>query len=330
MMKYVLGIDGGGTKTLAAIVDERGDVCGLGQSGPSNYDDIGVDQAREHVRQAVEHARREADLTSASFDAAFFGMAGVVSDKDHRIVTELAHSLDVAAPERVGVHHDCRIALAGGLSGRPGMVLIAGTGSACYGRTAEGQDWLAGGWGHLLADEGSGYWLGLQAMRMAVQAYDGRSAKTSLLERCIEALDLGDITEIMHHIYVHGMSRSEIASLAPIVIDAAREGDGGAVALVHDSAASLARCVEAVARRLGLNSGPSELTLVGGLFSAADIFVLPLKQAVLKRLNECRITAPELPPVLGACLLALQSLGVDPEDELRKSFRRSELRADLV
>jgi N-acetylglucosamine kinase-like BadF-type ATPase len=322
MSRYVLGVDGGGTKTHVVIVDEGGCLCGTGLGGPSNYDDVGVAAARAGIGQAVDAARQAAGLAPAPFTAAFLGMAGVVSPQDRDVIRGIAQDLELAPPERVGVDHDCRVALAGGLTGRPGIVLIAGTGSSCYGRNAAGEDWRAGGWGHLISDEGSSYWLGVQAMQLAVRAFDGRSGPTPVMDRVYHQLGLAHMNGIMHHLYVAGMSRAEIASLAPLVIDAARGGDPASLALIQRGTQDLADCVLAVARRLDLADGPCELVLVGGLFRAGDIFVQPLREAVWERLPHCRITFPELLPELGACLLALQMLDITIDDTTVQALQR--------
>ena len=320
-MRYVLGIDGGGTKTQAAIADDDGRVRGVGLGGPSNYDDIGAELTRAHIGQAVAAARARAGLEDVPFDAAFLGLAGVVSEHDHRAIRAIAGDLRLAPDERVGVHHDCRIALAGGLSGRPGIVLIAGTGSSCYGVNAAGRDWRAGGWGQLIGDEGSGYWLGVQALRCAVCAYDGRGAATPLESAVQRALGLDDMNAIMHRLYVAGMSRAEIAGLAPLVFAAAQAGDEVALGLVRQAAADLTACVVAVAGRLGFDGG-CEVALVGGLLQRSQLFERALDAALRARLPGCRCTFPELPPVLGAALLALQLLGV-PADHTRIGMLRA-------
>jgi N-acetylglucosamine kinase-like BadF-type ATPase len=314
MSEYVLGVDGGGTKTHVAVVDGGGRVCGTGVSGPSNYDDVGVEVAQANIEQAVQAARHSAGLDETRFAAVFLGMAGVVSPQDRAAIRGIAERLKLAPPERIGIDHDCRIALAGGLSGRPGIVQIAGTGSSCYGRNAAGEDWRSGGWGHLISDEGSGYWLGIQAMRLAAGAFDGRVQPTPLLEAVQQRLDLEHMNDIMHHLYVKEMSRAEIATLAPLVIEAAQAGDAVSLASIRQGTQELADCVLAVAKRLGLAGGPCELALVGGLFQAGDIYVQPFKEAVSERLPGCRVTHAELPPVLGACLLALEMLGVRLDD----------------
>ncbi len=325
MPKYVLGIDGGGTRTRAAIMDEAGRLQGLGLGGPGNYDDIGIDAVRENLSQAIAAARQDAvrqdaALTLQTFDAAFLGLAGVVSANDQRIVRQIANELGLGVGGAVGVDHDCRIALAGALSGRAGIVLIAGTGSACYGRTAGGKSWRAGGWGDLLADEGSGGWLGLQGLRLAVRSFDGRERPSRLAVDIKNALGLRDMNEIMHRIYHVGLSRKERAALAPLVLNAARENDEGAQQLIREAVEELALSVWAVARRLEMEEQP-EVAIVGGLYSSfsgsqaavEDIFAAPLRAAIRRKVAGCRIQAAELSPVIGACLLALQQIGIDSQ-----------------
>ncbi|MCC6169399.1 MAG: ATPase [Caldilineaceae bacterium] len=310
MMATVLGVDGGGTKTQVTILDEQGHVLGTGVGGPSNYDDVGRRAAQEGIGQAVGAARRMAGLPAQRFASVFLGMAGVVSPQDRQVIRDIAQALDLAAPEAIGVDHDCRIALAGGLTGRPGIVQIAGTGSSTFGRNAAGEAWRSGGWGHLLADEGSGYWLGVQAMVAAVRSYDGRLPHTPLEERVLAELGLADMDEIMHRLYVDHLSRSEIARLGPLVLDAAAAGDAHARALVQQGCDDMADCVFAVARRLGMDDGPSELALTGGIFRGGDVVLVPFKDAVHARLPHCRVTPAELPPVLGAGVLALEMLDI--------------------
>jgi N-acetylglucosamine kinase-like BadF-type ATPase len=324
MKWYVLGIDGGGTKTQALIADEEGNVRGWGTSGPSNYDDVGMERAQAGIEEAVWIARQQAALPEAPFDSVFLGMAGVVSDKDRAVIHAIARQLNLADDQNIDIDHDCRIALAGGLSGRPGIVLIAGTGSSCYGQSGAGESWLAGGWGHLISDEGSSYWLGIQAMRCAVASYDGR-LHSILKDLVQDQFQLTELRDLMHRIYVIGMSRSEVASLAPLVITAARQGDDVALHLLRQGACDLAQMVGAVADKLHFTGQPCELALVGGLFNAGDIVLSPLHVAIQNRLPDCRIIFPELPPASGAALLALKNLGISLSSTQAANLRPPEL-----
>ena len=328
-IEYVLGVDGGGTRTRVAALALDGHLLGYGRSGPSNYDDVGVDQAQANIGSAVAQACAPGSLEAAARRAAFLGMAGVVAEADHAAIHRIAERLHLAPPGRVGVDHDCRIALAGGLAGRPGIVQIVGTGTSCYGRNAAGEGWLTGGRGHLISDEGSGYWLGIGAMRAAVMAYDGRLAGTLLLPVVHEYLGISDMAEILHRLYVQGMSRAEIAGLAPLVIEAARQGDGPARNLLAHGAEELADCVSAAARHLHLDSAPCEVCLVGGLIQAGPIVTDGLQAAIRQRLPVALLREAELPPVLGAGLLALEQAGctITPSvlENLQGAFRQIDM-----
>ena len=323
MKRYVLGIDGGGTKTRALIADEEGNACGSGFGGPSNYDDVGTEKAKAGIAEAVQVARRQASSAEAPFASVFLGMAGVVSEKDRAAIHAIARELGLAADENIDIDHDCRIALAGGLSGRPGIVLIAGTGSSCYGQNAAGESWIAGGWGHLISDEGSSYWLGIQAMRCATASADGRMH--SLLKELVQDhFQLTEMRDLMRRLYVIGMSRAEIASLAPLVIEAAHQGDGAALDLLRQGACDLAEIVGAVADKLHFTDQACELALVGGLLSAGDVVLSPLHVAIQNRLPGCRILFAELPPASGAALLALKNLGISLSSTQTAALRPSE------
>lgn len=309
MNKNVLGIDGGGTRTRAAIMDDRGDILGICVGNTSNYDDIGIDAARENIRQVVDCARGKAGINTDHFDAVFLGIGGVSSAADRAIVRKMASDLQLAPEKYIEADHDIRIALAGGLSGRPGIVQIAGTGSSCYGRNAAGQSWRSGGWGPLLADEGSGYWFGIEAMKAATRASDGHLSSTTLLPIVLDYLNLKDIDAIMHRVYAENMSRSEIASLSPLLINAAKDGDAVSLEIVETGIQNMAQCVSIVAQKLNLQD-QCELSLTGGVFQAGDFIIERMRSAVQERIPRCTVEMAELPPVVGSCLLALDLLDV--------------------
>ena len=297
MSGYALGIDAGGTSTVAVIADGAGRVIGEGRAGAANPDDVGADGMAAALRAATEAARSAAGIR-ADLETAFLGVAGVISGDDRALVRSAAAGL----ARRIEVDHDCRIALAGGLSGRPGIVLIAGTGSASYGRTADGRDWRAGGWGALAGDEGGSYGIGVGALRAAVRSADGRGPRSTLEAAVLTHLDLTSLDELLGRLHVGGTTRTEIAALAPSVIAAARDGDEAAAGLLASAAEELASCVHAVAVHLELQH--VEVALVGGLFAAGAIVRDPLEQAVLYCLPGARLVDAELPPAVGAALLA--------------------------
>jgi glucosamine kinase len=322
--KIVLGIDGGGTSTRAVLAQIDGALLGKGRAGSSNYDDVGVQTAQENIRLAVEQTWQQAGLAPCPVDAAFLGMAGVVSASDQAVIQAIAARLNLAPPSFIGVDHDIRIALAGGLALQPGIVLIAGTGSSCYGRTAAGLSGRVGGWGYLLDDGGGSYYLGLEAIRTVVRSADGRLGATMLRERILAALGVEDVQEVMHRIYHPQISRTEIAALAPLVLDVAMHGDTLAQKIVQDGQNELAQLVQVAAQQLNLPSDALLVTVTGGLAHSGEYFKSGLYASIYARVPGVMIQEPLLSPVLGAVLLAIQLSGKTPAQEVISKFQESE------
>lgn len=311
MADFVLGVDGGGTRTRVAVVGLDGSVRGIGVGGTSNYDDVGKEIAQANIDLAAREALATAGVDRAQSVAIFLGMAGVTSETDKQHIRDIALTLMLAPPDRIGVNHDCSAALAGGLEGRPGIVQILGTGSSCYGRNAAGASWMAGGRGQWISDEASGNWLGIQAMRMAVRAYDGRTPDTLLLPLVLASLEIDSIEEILHRQFVVGLTRAEIAALAPLVLNAADAGDAVAAEILDRGAQEVAELVAAVARKLGLDRAPvCEVCVVGGVVEGSASYRRRITAAVQHMTPNAEVKLPAQPPVLGAAILALESVGV--------------------
>jgi N-acetylglucosamine kinase-like BadF-type ATPase len=315
-----LGIDGGATHTRAVLVSKTGVILGYGISGPSNYDNVGVEIAKANIRQAVQQAWSETDLKPSKADAAYLGMAGVVSESDRATIRQIVVELKLVKENKIAVDHDIRVALAGGLAGVEGIVLIVGTGSSCYGRRHDGRHHRTG-WGYLLDDLGSGYYLGLQAMIAAVRAADGRGAPTGLSLLIQQALGYEHIDEIMRLLYHERMSVTQIAALAPFVLSAAGGGDAVALNIVEHGADELALMVHAVAQQLDFLTGPFPLIIAGGVANASTFYKQKIETTILRRVPMCSLKQPELPPVLGAALLAIESAGVPISPELLESLK---------
>jgi N-acetylglucosamine kinase-like BadF-type ATPase len=308
-MALYLGIDGGGTSTRALLCDENGRVLGVGSGGVANHLHAGWEGAAESLRVAANGAFAAAGCAPAACAAVFLGMAATAADATRQRWREIALQFGlVATPAAIGVDHDIRIALAGGLAGRPGIALIAGTGSSCYGRTAAGATWQAGGWGSILDDGGGGYWLGLRAVGAAIRGDDGRGPATALRERVLARLQVSNLREIVTRLHDGSLVRHEMARLAEDVMACAATGDNAAKDLLERGATELAAMVRAVAQKLFPAASP-EVVLAGSTATAAA-FSPMIASAMAREVPAARIVPAELPPVAGAALLALELGGV--------------------
>ncbi len=224
---------------------------------------------------------------------------------------------------------DIEIALSGAALGEDAVVLIAGTGSVAYGGTPDGRRARAGGWGYLLSDEGSAFWIGLQAVRHALRAHDGRGPATTLTERLPAALGVPDVAALEGAVYGMTNVNTEVARLAEGVMDAAASGDAVAEAIAEEAGAGLAEAVIAVLARLGRMEAPIPVATVGGVLQNPRS---PVRAALVARLVQdaplALVIYPRLPPVGGALLrafaLANVTLTADALDRLAAQLARPE------
>jgi N-acetylglucosamine kinase-like BadF-type ATPase len=310
-LPLALAVDGGGTRTRCVIVDQSGTVVGFANGGPTNFDAVGMETARANLKRIIGSARSSLGRTQR-IDAAFLGIAGVVSADDRDVVREMIAKAGLSGIP-IGIDHDIRIALAGALGGAPGIVLIAGTGSSCYGTDSAGRSWRSGGWGHALDDVGSAYYLGQQALIAIVRAEDGRGEPTALTAPILDALGISDVEQVMHRIYVPHLNRAGVAALAPIVIEQYGR-DRAATEIVRAGCNELAVMVAATARKLEFE-GRVPVSAVGGLVEAADSFRELLQRATLEAVPAADLRRPLANPLAGAAQLALGQLGVQLSSE---------------
>jgi len=320
---YVVGIDGGGTKTEAVLVDEHGRVVSSGIGGPSNPNGVSPEAVFASLRDAVGGALAGAENGSRyAVAATCVGMAG--SRGHHGLIRDVAAKLGVG--KRVVIVSDVVIAFWGVIAKALGVVVIAGTGSSAYGVSPQGDTADAGGWGYLIGDEGGGYDIGRAGIMAAVRAYDGRGPATALQERLLAFFRLETMRQILPQIYhpSGGDSRMPIAKFAPIVVRAASEGDAVSRDILERAGHQLGLTAVAVVRKLALCDREFDLGLVGSVFKAGDLVIRPLRDVVLEVAPQARIFVSHRPPVLGAARLALREIGRDVVVEAgRSDFVRS-------
>lgn len=304
---WYLGVDGGGTHTRALLADPDGHVLGTGQSGSTNRNHHPRDEVRSNLQAAMLGAL--GDRKPDERLTIFLGMSAVSTDRDRADIASIVREIpEIGAAPTVLVDNDARIGLTGGLSGRPGIVLIAGTGSACLGIDAVGTSWWCGGWGAMADDTGSAPWIGLRALQAAVRAEDGRAAPTALRDIVFEFLELSEPRELIDRVHNRGLTREELGSLAPRVIRACQDGDATAARILTDAGGELAQLVSTTARRLFAGQ-PCEMILVGGLALSGPPFQNLLIERIHQAVPNVHVREPELSPVQGAVLDAMRADG---------------------
>ncbi len=297
-MPYVIGIDAGGTKTMGLLADETGKILSKMRSGGANLrvkGELAVEKTLFEVIDGLEAPERIAALC--------LGIAGVSGPEEEQVIRDVLRRLGQRQPIRVV--NDAFVALVAGAPSGVGIVVVAGTGSIAYGVGPEGNTARSGGWGYLLGDEGSAFWLGHAAVRQGIRAADGRGPATILYDRICGRLEISEASGLVEWFYDQELSRNRVAELACLVESASHEGDAAAEDLLDQAAKHLARAARAVASQLTF-SERYPIVLAGGAFKACPS---------LRRRLEARLTMAEVEiilldaePATGAITLALELL----------------------
>ena len=305
----LLGIDGGGTTTVAWLAEPGCHILGRAVAGPSNAKAVGLEAARAALHSAIQGAFHAAGLTPAPVDVICLGLAGFDRPDDRKILAGWVD--DASWARQLVMVNDGDLVVAAGTRDGWGVGVIAGTGSIAVGRMRDGRTARAGGWGHLIGDEGSAYSVVLAALRRVACQADGRmprlSSRDSLTERICAALDVAEPSQIVTVIYSPEFTRAKIASLAPEVLAACAFAQDESRQLLVPAGAALGEMVAAVARALGWTSGLLPLAMAGGFLLSATIVQQAMIDHLIRQGYQVAVT-PVPDPVRGAIILAEQVL----------------------
>jgi len=310
--RYVMGVDGGATKTLAAVLDLRERTLHLGHGGPSNEDAVGADAAVRELLKAADEAIAHAGIDAGQLGAAVLAIAGTDTEA-------VARNVRAARTDAWLVVNDVVAAWATATGGGPGVAAIAGTGSNVFGVGGTGADaraWRAGGWGHVLGDEGSGYWLGVQSIKAALRHRERSGPATALSVALPAFFGESSVEAVASSVYSKPLTKGEIAAFAIETAKLAEQGDAVARELYERGAHELGEQIAAVIRQTGLcedSGGPGgeefPVGLIGSAFKAGPVFVEPLTRAIHACAPRARVSTVEMAPVGGSLLLAARACG---------------------
>jgi N-acetylmuramic acid 6-phosphate etherase len=289
-LERILGAEGGGTKTAWVLVERMADglrVVDQGKLPPSNLRLTPPDRLRSIFRQLPQKVDRVGMF-----------LAGCGAD-DRRSLEMLC--AEIWPNARIVVGSDRDSGLAAALGHGDGIAVNAGTGASVTGRRGERIE-KAGGWGHILGDAGGGYFLSVQALRLILREYDLHRGEAQFTASILRALSLNSRDELVR--WAQTADKMEVATLSPIVFEAARNGDPNVVKILEEGAEVLAEYTGAVASRLGLLA--PKVILLGGLFQRDSLYVAAFRRRIKKNLSDARVGMSEQPPELGAAWLAAE------------------------
>lgn len=320
---YVLGIDGGGTKTAGVITDQEGNLVAQGRVGATNPNSVDLTSVKKELNCLFTALKAQNGAAFSQLISVFAGMSGVDRAEDKMAITQLIKSF-LPQGAKLSVDNDGVNALYSGTLGRAGIVNISGTGSITFGMNEKGLRKRAGGWGYLIGDLGSGYSIGRDALQSAFEAYDGCGKKTLLTELILQFTKAPSLSDLIPSIYELGKARKVIAPLSRLVVQAADQGDEVAQRILQKAANDMAVGIECLLTQLFHDRGRNSVSkipvvLTGGVYSRSDCFIPTIKER-LSRMNEAEIEfiVPDVPPVAGGVIAAWRNVDVDVEDRFVK------------
>jgi N-acetylglucosamine kinase-like BadF-type ATPase len=300
-MIHVLGIDAGGTKTVCHLADENGTLIAETRGPGANLQAAGELQVEKVLHDVMAEAVGSREIVPA---AICLGIAGVDRPEDSVIVAGIMRR--IGAHARTLVVNDALVALEAGAPGMPGVVIISGTGSIAYGRNANNEGARAGGWGHVLGDEGSGYWIGRAALRAVLRESDRRGPRTALTPLLLQHFNVAEAQGLIHEVYQTNLRPAAIGALARSVQAAFSAGDEAASGILRAAADELESFGVSVAKRLDLGVEVFPFILGGGIFRAVPWLRDELSRRLPVAVPKSTARLLDREPAAGAVSFAIQ------------------------
>jgi len=303
---YIATLDGGKTRTVCAILDARGNVLSYAVGGPIGTSLIDPRTVELNLRNVVFDALKRSSLSVADIGVASFSICDLdteeLKNNMARRIARLGFKGQVLLePDFVGAYYVAT-------HGRPGVGVIAGTGSMAYGEDGNGKRARAGGWGWLIDDDGSGVWIGARALNAMARAYDGMDRETLLLEMVCRELNLKHWLDLVNVAYRGGNADASLASrIAPLVDRAAEEGDGQAIRILQQAARELVLMTLTVSRKLGLERREYTVGCIGSVFKSR-IVMHTFRRMLQRRTKAVVLKGPyvDYSPLMGPVVMAFK------------------------
>ncbi|WP_088042709.1 N-acetylglucosamine kinase [Bacillus sp. EAC] len=299
-MQYIISVDGGGTKTEAIAYDLEGNVISQGYSGYSNLL-INEKEGINHIIEAIENCLLPLSKENCLF--LFLGLAGYGGIKD---INPLESALNESFRIPFKIVNDARLAHAALLNGKSGVLTIAGTGSVCIGLDQE-KIVTTGGWGHLIGDEGSGYWICMEIFKNITQEFDENIQLSYLSQKLIEKLQLNEVDELKQYIYHN--PKSVIASHVPFIVEMAGMGDLIALDVLERAGKLLAKTTLQAIKKLKLQGAP-RVAIKGSILQHIQIVQNSFVHSIREQYPSVKFYTDHISSTYGGYLLAMKEINI--------------------
>lgn len=306
-MKYLIGIDGGGTNSRLLAVDTNGNIIGRCRGKSTNVDSNPFSLVLHNVKLLLDSFCTKFECSLDDCVGLCFGTAGVDSEASRRMLERMLDNLSLNCPKKVV--NDATIALYANTRGKPGIMLISGTGSIALGINEKREIWRAGGFDYIVGDEGSAYWVAKRGVSAALHAFDHTGESTYILNNLCKHLHLNAVDELLD--YVYKKNKSDLASLCIVVSETCKRGDSVAMQIMDEAADELVKMVKAVAETLRMDNSQYPI-LLGGGFLLNDS---QIRDRVCERLSamfpKLELREMRTPAEWGAIYMAAELVGIE-------------------
>ena len=313
--KFLIGIDGGGTKTTAVIGDENGHLLAVVKGSSGNLTAISLEQLYTLITDLIEQLVKKANVEISDIAMIFAAMAGAARPEEQQSIYKAFQQSPIL--EKMNIQSDTHAALAAGTWGKEGTIIIAGTGAILFGYKHE-KSFRIGGWGYLLGDEGSGYHLGKLAIRSILHAQDNQQELRPFQQAILSHFDVQSPNQLITKIYTSLNPVTAISSTSKLVL-AAFEEDPTARSIVKDVQEELLKLIESAYAQIDYTK---PIVLHGGLFSN-HLFYREFENRVSVRFPELVVTKPNVPGAVGAYLLALHEKKIDVSEQMKRNIQQT-------
>jgi N-acetylglucosamine kinase-like BadF-type ATPase len=300
---FVFGADGGGTKTLGLLSTREGTIVARRTVGASNPNVVGFETATRNLYELISGCCVDAKCELGDLHSIVLGLSGAGREEARKLLREGINAL-AGQVLPLTIDTDARIGLEGAFDGAPGVVIIAGTGSVVIGKKSSGEILMIGGWGRGLGDEGSGFFLGMEALKSLRLHYDGRGSSALLAELIDKEFGLNSRERIISAVH---QEKFECSRVAPLVLKAAEQEDAVAQQILHVGARELAEQARVLVGRLDV-SGKINVAFFGGLIESDTVYSKILRTTIAEMIPSSEVRQPARSPAEGAVLMALQQL----------------------
>lgn len=305
-MSLFFGIDGGGTHGRITVIDESNCVLYKGDGECLNMHAANKTDVQKNLSLLINAMFSSLQAKPQDFSAGCFAGAGIATENEKQFFQDFfCDSLSFSCP--LFLCNDSISALVGGLEKTEGFILISGTGSIAAALTQDGTMVRTGGWGHILGDEGSGYWIGCQGLIRGIHAAEGREKETSL-SQCIKSFYSVDSYRDLFPFVYTSFNKANIARFAKIVFEQAVAGDSVSKEILDEAENHLVTLCAGVYKQIG-DIPTKEMVFSGGILEHEPAFCENIKQKILRFIPEMNFAQRKNDPAFGACLLAKQHAG---------------------